>query len=138
MSTYVRRPFGVSLITILLYIGGVLDITGGIILLIHGGDDNILSAADVTSGTARAWGVTGIILGVIVIVVGALLSRGSNFARYLIAIIAAFRLFMLIWALIAFHSVYWYNAFWPLLIYAVIAGYLLLDKDAQAFFDDNR
>jgi hypothetical protein len=35
---------------------------------------------------------------------------------------------------ISLHSVHWYHALWPTAIYLLVAGYLLFDEDAKAYF----
>ena len=32
------------------------------------------------------------------------------------------------------HSVHWYHAIWPTVLYMLVAGYLLFDDDAKAYF----
>lgn len=40
----------------------------------------------------------------------------------------------LIWVVVAYHSIHWYTAMWALAIYALVAGYLLFDEDAKAYY----
>jgi hypothetical protein len=44
------------------------------------------------------------------------------------------RLVSLLWVVLSLHSVHWYHALWPTLIYVLVAGYLLFDEDAKAYF----
>ena len=37
--------------------------------------------------------------------------------------------------IIRFDAIHWYSAIVPTLVYALVAGYLFFDQDAQAFFD---
>jgi hypothetical protein len=136
MSTAaVRRPFGVSLLSILIIIGGVFDVLGGILLLFERNDRESQVDFDMTSSQITWWAIGAIIIGVVAILVAVALRNGSQFARYLIAVIAAIRLISLIFALIRFDSIHWYHALVPLLVYGLVTYYLFFDKDAKGFFD---
>jgi hypothetical protein len=52
-----------------------------------------------------------------------------------IAIIAMMRLAALIWAVIAYHRVHWYNAFAPTVILGLVVWFLLFDENARRFFE---
>lgn len=134
-STSAHRPFGVGLLSILFMIVGVLEVIGGISVLVQSNDDDFLRGVDVSSSDLQRYAIVGIIFGIIVILVGSALRKGSNWARYLVGFIAAFRLFSLIWIVLAYHNVHWYNAFWPLAIYALVFGYLFYDDDAVAYYE---
>jgi len=130
-----HRPFGVGLLSILFMIVGVLEIIGGISVLAQANDDDFLSGIDVSSNDLQTYAIAGIIFGVAVVLIGGALRKGANWARYLVGLIAAFRLFSLIWVVLAYHNVHWYNAFWPMVIYAFVAGYLFYDDDAVTYFE---
>jgi hypothetical protein len=133
-TTPVHRPLGVGLLSILLIIGGILDIIGGIVLTVAHSDNDIRHALDVSSADLTTYGVVSIVLGVIVLLVGFALRRGASWARYLVAIIAAVRLATLIWAVIAYSNLNWYEAIWPAALYLFVAGYLFFDEDAKRYF----
>ena len=130
-----HRPFGVSLLSILFIIAGALDVGAGIFALFQSDDDDFLAGTDAVSGDVTTYGIVAIIFGIAVVLVGFALRNGANWARYLVGIIAAFRLGALIWVVIAYHNVHWYNAFWPVAIYAFVAGYLFFDKDSAEYFE---
>lgn len=130
-----NRPFGVSFLSILLIIGGIFDVVGSIIFLLNRNNEDVQRVGDVTSGQLTGYAIAGIVIGVVVILVAFALRNGSNFARYLIGFIALLRLATLIWLVIAYHSVHWYNAFWPMALYALVFGYLFFDEDAKRFFE---
>ena len=130
-----HRPFGVSLLSILFIIAGALDIGAGIFAIVQSNDDDFLAGTDAVSGDITTYGIVAIVFGVAVILVGVALRGGANWARYLVGLIAAFRLGALIWVIIAYHNVHWYTAFWPVVIYAFVAGYLFFDDDAVEYFD---
>jgi hypothetical protein len=131
-----RRPFGVGLLALLIIIGGAFDVLGGILFLAEREDNEFLIDVDLSTNQITSWGVGVIILGVIAIFVGALLWRGSQFARYLVAVIAIIRLASVVFAVIRWDSIHWYSAIVPTVIYFIVAWYLLSSRSAQEFFDN--
>jgi hypothetical protein len=134
MALPIRRPFGVSLLSLLIVLGGILDIISSIFLLADSNDDDLLSELDVTSDDVTTYAWVTIIAAIIVIIVGYALRMGANWARLVIGIIALFRLASLIWVVASYHAVHWYHALWPTAIYLLVAGYLFFDKDAKAYY----
>jgi hypothetical protein len=138
VTTTGRRPFGVSLLSILIMLGGVFDVIGGVLLLFERKDREVLVDLDLTTNQITGYAVGAIVLGIIAILIGLMLRNGSEFARYLVAIVAALRLASLVFTIIRFDAIHWYSAIVPTVVYALVAGYLFFDKDAQAFFDRTR
>ena len=128
-----RRPFGVSLLSILVIIAGALDMLAGILSVSVRGDGDLLVELKGSQGEITAFGTGLIILGVIAIVVGFMLWRGSDFARILIGIIAIVRLIGTIWAFASFDREHWYEGIGSVVIYAVVAGYLLFGTTARDY-----
>ena len=134
MSQTDRRPFGVSFLSLLVAVMGAIQIGAGIVILVQRNDDDMLSTLELTSGEATTAGVIAIIWGVLAILVAGALRRGANWARLLIGLLAVANVAVLVWAALSFHEVHWYNVMWPAVIYSLVAGYLFLDDDAQAYF----
>ena len=128
-----QRPFGVSLLSILVIIGGALDVLAGIISISARGDGDLLVELKGTEGEFTAFGTGLVILGVIAIVVGFMLWRGSEFARILIGIIAVLRLVGTIWAFASFDREHWYEGIGSVVIYSLVAGYLLFGTTARDY-----
>ena len=128
-----RRPFGVSLLSILVIIAGALDVLAGILSVSVRGNGDLLVELKGSRGEFTAFGTGLIILGVIAIVVGFMLWRGSDFARILIGIIALVRLIGTIWAFASFDREHWYEGIGSVVIYAVVAGYLLFGTTARDY-----
>jgi hypothetical protein len=128
-----RRPFGVSLLSILVIIGGALDVLAGIISISARGDGDLLVELKGTEGEFTAFGTGLVILGVIAIVVGFMLWRGSDLARILIGIIAVLRLVGTIWAFASFDREHWYEGIGSVVIYSLVAGYLLFGTTARDY-----
>lgn len=133
-ATAARPPFGVRFLSILLYVGAVLDILGGILLISQRSDDGLLEQIDATTADVTSAGVGLIVFGVIVFLVARALRSGANWVRLLVGIIAVVRLIGLVWATIGYHRVHWYDSVAPTIIYLLVAGYLFFDEDAKAFY----
>ena len=131
--TVSRRPFGVSLLSILVIIAGALDVLAGILSVSVRGDGDLLVELKGSQSEITAFGTGLIILGVIAIVVGFMLWRGSDFARILIGIIALVRVIGTIWAFASFDRAHWYEGIGSVVIYALVAGYLLFGTTARDY-----
>ena len=134
MTVTVRqRPFGISLLSILVIIAGALDVLAGILSVSIRGDDELLVEVKGSQGEITAFGSGLIILGVIAIVVGFMLWRGSAFARILIGIIALVRLVGTIWVFASLTGRTGTRASSSLVLYALVAGYLLFGTTARDY-----
>ena len=129
-----NRPFGVGFLSLLIIIIGALQLGGGIIVLIERNDADVLDALDATSSNITAIAIAIIVSGVIAIIVGAALRGGANWARILVAVLAAVNVGALIYAATSSHQLHWYNVVWSAVLYALIAGYLFFDNDSKAYF----
>ncbi|MRX45452.1 hypothetical protein [Agromyces kandeliae] len=112
------RPGGVTLVAVLAWISGLLQIIGGVLTL--------------TGGGSAATGWTQVVIGAITFLVSLGLFRGSNGARILVSIVFVLNLITAVWAMIAVPAV-----FWPALVAALVAliGLLLLyTRAANEFF----
>jgi hypothetical protein len=133
MSTEVRRPFGVGFLSLVLVALGVLEVVAGVITLFQRGDSQLLSAIDLNASQITTYAVFTIMYGAIVVLVGLALRTGQSWSRYVVGGLAAVRLASLIWVVVAYHSIHWYSALWPMVVYALVAGYLFFDDDTKAF-----
>jgi hypothetical protein len=89
------RPGGVTLVAVLAWISGALQILTGILILLAG--DSV--------GTTVAW--VAIIVGVITIIVSLGLFRGSNAARIIVAIIFVLNLISAIFTMFVYPAQLW-------------------------------
>lgn len=133
MDTQARRPFGVGFMSLMMIALGSLEVVAGMIILFQRGDSGLLAAIDVTASQVATYAVFTIMFGVIVVLVGLALRSGQMWARYAVGTLAAVRLMSLVWVVVSYHSVHWYTAIWPMVVYALVAGYLFFDDDAKAF-----
>jgi len=133
VETEVRRPFGISFMSLMIMALGLLEVVGGVLLLFQRGNEELLAAVDVTSSQLTTYAVFSLMLGVIVVLGGLALRAGQSWSRYVVGVVAAVRLASLIWVVVSYHSIHWYSAIWPMVIYALAAGYLFFDDDAKAY-----
>lgn len=134
MSENRQRPFGVSLLSLILIVAGVLQIGGGIFAFVQRNDEELLASVDATSSDLSTLGIVTIALGVVALLVGLAMRRGESWARTLVGVLALINVGFLVFAAISYHHIHWYNVAWPALFYALIAGYLFSDEDAKRFF----
>ncbi|HEY4225300.1 MAG TPA: hypothetical protein VGM70_05765 [Pseudolysinimonas sp.] len=83
-----KRPAGVTLIAVIVWINGLLSIIGGIVALITGGS------------AALAAAIVSIIIGVLTIAVGVGLLRGSRVARVIATIFLVLSLASAIYSIV--------------------------------------
>lgn len=133
MDTDVRRPFGVSFLSLLMMALGVLEVVGGVLILVQRSDTQLLDAVELTASQLATYAVFTIMFGVIVVLIGLALRTGQSWSRYVVGVLAAVRLATLIWVVLVYHSIHWYTAIWPMVVYALVAGYLFFDDDAKAY-----
>ena len=133
MSTMVRRPFGVSLISIIVIVAGALDIIVGILTISFRNDAELLVQLKATRNEALWYGIFIIAVGVVAILIGLWLWKGSNVARLLVGILVLLRLIGTVWAFVSFDKSHWYEGLVPLVIYAVVAYYLLAGPTAKQY-----
>jgi hypothetical protein len=134
-ATVRQRPIGVSLLSILVIIAGALDVLAGVLSISMRGDADLLVELKGTEGEVTGLGTGLVVLGVIAIIVGFMLWRGSAFARILIGVIALVRLVGTVWVVASFDRAQWYEGIGSLVIYALVAGYLLFGDTARDYTD---
>lgn len=87
-----QRPVGVVILMVILWIQAVIQMIGGIVLILARNDADVLAQTDLSSGGMLAAGVVAILIGAITAIIANAIGRGSNFARWIVAIIATINL----------------------------------------------
>jgi hypothetical protein len=118
------RPGGVTLVAVIAWINGVLAVIGGILILIAG------TAEGSGAAVVAAW--VGIVIGVITILVGVGLLRGSNLARIIATIVFVLNLGSAIFTAFSAPGQLWSAIITGLL--AVVGLVLLYSARANEFF----
>ncbi|QJU52663.1 hypothetical protein SCB71_04765 [Herbiconiux sp. KACC 21604] len=127
-----KRPGGVTLVAVIVWISGALQVIGGVIGLITASTTAEANGAPDSAGTLTATAVVSIVLGIITVVVGAALLRGSQIARVLTTIVLALNLLGGIYFIVAVPSSLLQGILNSVL--AVIGLVLLYTRSANAFF----
>ena len=125
-------PLGVSIISILMYIGAVLDIAAGIFLLVE--TSEVANAAEVAESTITGSAIALLVIGVIIGLLAFGLRSGSNGVRLLIGVIMALRIVFSIYAIIALPTAR-YEGLVTGIIAIVILYFLYGSEDSKAFFE---
>jgi hypothetical protein len=131
MSNSVDRPGGVTLVAVLTWISGALDILGGTILLFQ---TSIASTVEQFGGASQlmASAIFSILIGAVVIVVAVGLMRGSSGARIVITIFEVLSIMSSIFLAIAYPAGAIGEYFGVAIALVIIA--LLWTRRASAFF----
>jgi len=131
MSNSVERPGGVTLVAVLTWIGGALDILGGTILLFQ---TSIASTIEPFGGASQriVSAIFSILIGVVVIVVAVGLMRGSPVARIVITVAEVVSILLSIFLAIAYPAGAIGEYFGIVISLIIIA--LLWTRRASAFF----
>ncbi|TQJ32114.1 hypothetical protein [Microbacterium sp. SLBN-146] len=128
-----NRPGGVTLVAVLAWISGVLNVLGGILLLIGvGAGETTVDGMDVGGGVGAAAAWISIIIGILTIAVGLGLLRGANIARIIAAIVFILNVISAVYLLVTQGVGNWTAIISGIL--AVIALILLFSPKANAFF----
>ena len=132
-SAPIRRPAGVTVIMVLTYLVGILDLVTGLVLLFGRDDATLQRDSGLSGGTLLTVAIVMILLAVFVILLAGALGRGSGGARMIIAFLMVLRLLLGIWGTIAIHS----TTRWSSLVSALVALVVLLllfSASANAWF----
>ncbi|WP_440709923.1 DUF7144 family membrane protein [Herbiconiux sp. YIM B11900] len=127
-----RRPGGVTLVAVIVWISGALQVIGGVIGLITAPTTAEVNGVPGATGSLTATAIVAIVLGVITIAVGAALLRGSQLARVLTTIVLALNLASAVYLLLAVPTSVWQGLLNGLL--ALLGIILLYTRSANAYF----
>ena len=131
-------PVGIKILSWVVMIGAVLDLSFATLLFLDRNDRNTLAETGLDSGAIAIYAIALGLVGLIALWVGMQLQLGNNFARYVIAFIAGLRVLNLIYVVIFFERAHWFAAVVPAVIYGVVAAYLLIDDDVDRYFDSSK
>ncbi len=130
----VRRPFLLSIVTILMIISGVLQIVAGVVLIFWNGDSDLQIDSGESSGTLVTLGLVALLFGLIQIWFALLLRRGSRFARAVVLVFEVVQVVAAVWTLIALHSQYRVNAIITIAVSLFVIWYLYGNQRSREFF----
>jgi hypothetical protein len=131
-----RRPFGVTLLVVLIVINGILAVAGGLFLAIQHDDRDVIRETRVSSDNLLLYGIALIIVGAIYLLIARGLASGGGFSRFLVGAFALLNLIAGIWAAVERDGAVQTQG----IVNAVIAGLILLllySPRANEFFRTN-
>jgi hypothetical protein len=134
-SMHARRPFGVTLLMALGVIGGILNIVGGIFVIVDSEDQKLIDAAKMTKDELTGAGVGMIIGGTVLLVLAILLGKGSNVVRWIYGIVAALNAGVALYAIISFHSEQRFAGALSLAMNLFVLWILFSEHGSREFFE---
>lgn len=130
------RPWEVTLLVILGYIGGAFNIATGIFVMVGFDDDELLAVSVHSEGELIAIGLLAVLLGLVQIVLANMLGKGSNAVRVLYAVVASLNLAIGLWATIALHGEQRATGIGAAVL-ALFVLWLLFNRKSEEFFETN-
>lgn len=127
-----KRPGGVTLVAVIVWISGALNVIGGVIALITASTTAEVNGVPGAAGSLTVSAIVSIVLGVVTIIVGAALLRGSQLARVLTTIVLALNLVSAIFLLVGVPGGVWQGIINGVL--ALLGIILLYTRSANAYF----
>ena len=128
------RGFLLTLLGVIGIIQGILTLIAGIAVVAEQNDPELIRHADVSSDTLTATGIVLIIVGVITLLVAIGLLRGSNAARFIIAVIELFHIGVGFYVLIAHDGVQRWDGLVYILV-ALLVLWILFRARSEDFFE---
>ena len=126
-----KVPLGISIITILMYIGAILDIAAGIFVILD--KTALANGTGVSETTLLYSGIASLAFGIIIGLLAMGLRSGSNGVRLVIAVVMVLRALFGLWALIAVSGAR-FSGFATMVIALVVLYFLYGTEDAKEFF----
>lgn len=99
-----RRPGGVTLLIVLLWVQALLGIAGGVILILVHHNRSVIHNTHQTASALLAIGIVVLVIGLVTALIASALGRGSNFARWIVAIVSFLQLAGAIFTAIRVHG----------------------------------
>lgn len=127
------RPGAVTTVVVLTWIAAILDMAGGLVLIVFAGDQEVQAAAGASSSTLTTMGWTVLVIGVVVALVATRLAAGGSLVRMLVTVLMLLRLGSGVWLLLAGGSHAATEAITTIAISGVVL-YLLWTGPASEYF----
>ena len=137
----VRRPFGVTIVTLLTWLVALMDIAAGIAFAANAEDRSVRHDLGMTETELRSYGVALIVFGVVTAFVAIGLGRGARWARALVAFIMVLHIAGAVYALTQVSWESQRNESLSAISQIVISGlilFVLFGNKADRYFERNR
>lgn len=131
-----RRPGVVTFIGIILYIQALVAAAFGIVAFLERNNTDWQAVTGQSDSDLIVFAIVELIFAVVLFLVASGVMSGAKWARMLVAIVAAFRVFALAWWMIAHHAGGIHTAaIVQVLIYVFVLWALYGHKDSDAFYE---
>jgi hypothetical protein len=131
-----RRPFGVTLLVILIVVNGLIAVIGGLVLAIQHDDRDVIRQTEVSSDNLLVYGISLVVAGAIYLLIARGLAAGGGISRFLVGAFSLLNLIAGIWVAVEKDGQLQTQG----IVSAVISGIVLLllySPRANAFFRTN-
>ncbi|MGW9631546.1 hypothetical protein ACWGST_12660 [Agromyces sp. NPDC055520] len=135
MTDQAVRPMGVTVVAILAWISGALDIVSGVILLFQAGVESVADGLGGTGGLYVA-AIGSIVLGLIVVALAAGLLSGNWVARMVITVVEVFSIIGSLF--LAFAYLGGAVGEWLGIVVSLVVLFLLWGHKSSVFFGSRR
>ena len=95
------RPLSVTIVVVLTWIAGLLDVVGGVLLIVLHGNDSFVADANTTGGNLLVLGIVLVLVGLFIILLAGAIGRGNRGARLILTFIMLIRLALGLYGLVA-------------------------------------
>lgn len=133
-----KRPIGVSVLVFLVWLQALLQIVAGIALIFVRDQSDVLSETSLSSDDLLVVAIAAIVIGLITALVASALGRGSNFARWLVAIVTALNLAGGIYQLTAVHGKNEASGIVSIIVALLVLFILFGERGSREFFAGRR
>lgn len=130
-----HRPVGVTILMVLIWIEALIGIIGGIYLIIAHNNLDLRIELNRSADTILWYGIVTLVIGLITAWVASALGRGSEFARWLLALIAGLNLLSAIYSFIALDGVTRSSALVSGIVAVVVLYILFGERGSREFFE---
>jgi uncharacterized membrane protein (DUF2068 family) len=129
-----KRPIGVTILVVLLWIQAVILIFAGLALIFEHNDHDLLDHVSQTSNELLAYGIGSTVVGAITGLVAFALGGGSNFARWIAGLVAFIDLLGGIYSLITLDGATRGSAIVTIIVAFVVLYILFGERGSREFF----
>ena len=130
-----RRPGLVTFIGVLIVIQGVFTAVEAIVSIAYRGNDRLERELRLDSGDMLISGITYGIVAIVLLAVGIGLLQGSRFSRVLVAVVQAFNVAVVTWAMFVHHTGAYLLAGAIAIAWALFILWALFNERADEYFD---
>ncbi|MCP4434801.1 MAG: hypothetical protein GY812_04775 [Actinomycetia bacterium] len=129
-----QRPWEVTLLVVLGYIGGFFNLLGGVLIMLDRQDDTFQGLTFHSENQLLAFGLMVAVIGIAQIFLANLLGKGSQIVRVFYAVIAVFNLAAGVWAMVALQSEQRASGTVAAVV-SLIVLWLLFNRKSEDFFE---